>query len=1203
MNLLVASLLVVTLSSSMQINPEIIEDVRANNPKDITSRMLLARYYYDLNQFDKAQVYLDEALKIDKSLVDAKKLKSQIAAFSSSKEVLASADVKKPYNKENLSRAIVSLHEQQKYLEQVSIYEVAQVSNISLEDKSLLLTARYFIWDGQYDRAENAIKQIVEKTSIDYLEEYGKLCSLTEKYDCAIKAFNMLYSATQNQKYGMTLFKLYWSAGRYSEAERLFYQLRSRHPKKGNLSEFDNQIAELREKRIAALKQAYENEPSLEHFLAYISGLSETDQADKAGLLIEKYLSENVKDPNVHFELATRLSWLGQNDRAIEILQALLPSEDKKISLRLGEIYAWGGQFEQAINVLTPLTESSDKEVVIVATRTLAYTYLWSSTNDKARHYFRKTLTLSPKDTVAKEELMILDGDVKPLLKKYLTKHKRNKTDVDTIRRLVSFYQLLKDQKNALVYLEKLNRIQPGNLNTQKELGEGLVADKQHYRGFGLLEKYAYQKNTSDALFHLAQQYYWAGFNDEAKDVLDDLLRRFPDFQKAYDLKAEILKSNPRFVSDKNSQSGWQKYEKDKSGKQIELADRLYFAEFYKSSIPYYEEYLKVVPDDYDARYRYAFALQHAKMHREAAGEFYLMFWQKKNIELRYHYAYNLELMGRTEEAYKEYLQILDEHPKSIPSFLNVFLSNWEKAWEAKDLSAYSSFYGAKQSKNASWRIRKELSFKNSSFIAVAIKEPMLITQKEGQYTVRFFQEFASNRIKDSGYKTLQIKCKKYHCFITKERWKSGDYAPKNNAVYGYVKERIVRLESELFKISTSVTNDDVVNDSTRQTTSNLQLPKPISGSQDLQSAITSGNDVPQNLDTQVMSLQEVTSLQEQIASLKAEMNTVKEQLRNAEIRRKLVAEIVSQSYLPQQKKNQQIIKPVTVKKNREHSHDHSVKVEAQSYRDVNDVDFKSVTLSYSQRLNEDLKVSAAISQFELKDKDGREDGKTLKADLSTERFTIGARLDKLEDYDETSFYGAYRQSIGEHYLNFEIDRVPLPVVKYSVCSARNKLHATRIRATDYTEWQDKSMFWGAIDIMKVNDDNQNTIITPQFDYRFGHHQTGNISTNFSTSGWYQANSEQSDCYYSPEFFDSTYLGFHFDYSINNDWLLKTKASVGYSFSDETELYQYGVWIENAFDGNLGTRLGCYKSNSVGEGGAVGAYGYYECQAALRYDF
>jgi len=1429
MSLLVASFLAITLSSSsMKIDPNTIEQFRKSNPTDITSRMLLARHYYHLNQFDKAQIYLDEVLKIDASSADAKQLKTQIAAFGSSKKVLTSIEVQKPYTKEKLGQAILSLHKQQKYLEQISIYELAQVSNIALNDKPLLVTARYFGWDGQYENAENALKQINAKTGIDYLEEYGKLCSLTEKYDCAIKSYKTLYNATQNQTYGMKLLKFYWNAGRFQEAERLFYQLRRRNPDKNNLAKFDKQIGEMRKKRIDGLKKKYQEEPSLEHFLAYISGLTETDQADKAALLIEEYLKENQKDPQVHFQLATRLSWLGKNERAIEVLRALLPSDDKTIHLRLGEIYAWSGQFDKAVDLLKPLTEKSDKNISVTATRTLAYTYLWSGSKDKAKHYFRKTLALTPEDSVAKEELMILDGNVKPLLKKYLKRYNSNKSDVQSIRKLASFYQVLDDKKNALAYLERLNKIQPGNLNTQKELGQALVGSKQHYRGFGLLEKYAYQKNTSEALFSLAQQYYWAGFNDEAKDVVDDLLRLYPDNQAAYALKAEILKSNPRFVSDKNSQSGWQKYEKGKSEKQVELADRLYFAEFYKSSIPYYEEHLKIAPDDYEARYRYAFALQHSKMHREAAGEFYLMFWQKKNIELRYHYAYNLELMGRTDEAYKEYLQILDNQPKPMPNFLNDFLVNWKQAWESQDLETYSTFYSARQRNDTNWRIRKELSFKNSSFIAVAINDPQIIKQKEGEYTLKFHQEYASGRLKDSGYKTLQVKCVNFRCFITKERWKAGDYREKNNSVFGFVKERVASLESKLFKIQTPDFPGDVIDGplssneqpvksesylneellernkdeqianpaildfnselisqaqieslvDTRRANQEQQKLKAASNDNPAASvAISDLNKVEKEADELLLKDPQVAALKNEIASLRAEISAAKaaqakkemleqlsdekaelaklrEQQKQRELalhqeqlkREQLAQEQLKQNQLKQQQlhrqksaANNQIVQsqyqqqvprtvyqqqippqsvspygvvnpvqpvfdqygrqilvqqppvqtqrlvpiqnmvvvgydayqrpiysvqqtyqyvpnviqnpqpvqlvptspqygvapssPYTIqpppqmltgspsinqqpaisqqKKNEQVNnqtnlaakHHNRVEIKTERYKDINDVDFNRKTLSVSKKVSDNYRVKTAISQFKLEDQNGTERGKTLQAGVANKNLTIGIKVDKLEEYDVKSAYANYQIKTAEHSFNIAADRVPLPLFKYSVCSGQNKLHATRLRLTDYTEWEDKSMFWGAIDVMEVNDDERNTIITPQFDYRFDFRKSGNLSTNFSTSGWYQTNSDPTDCYYSPENFDSTYLGFHLDYNIAEDWLLKTKISAGYSFSDDVELYQYGVWLESELNNGLAVDLGCYKSNSGGKEGAVGAYGFYECQASLRYDF
>jgi tetratricopeptide (TPR) repeat protein len=1445
-------------SVSMQIDPQSIEQLRKNNPNDTVSRMLLARHYFERSQLSKAKIYVDEALAIDPNLSSAKQMLVQIEANNSNADLLGSLQLEPPYNQKKLDQAIINLHKAQKYQQQIEVYKLADVSNIALSDTPLIVTARYFIWDGQYENAEDALRQVKQKTSVDYLEESAKLCDLTQKYDCAIRSVNTLYKATRDQKYGLQLFKLYWKAGRYKEAEKLFYDLKQKNPKQKELEKFEQEMGQMREKRLADLEKAYREKPSLDTFLPLITGLSEAGKKDQAKVLIEEYLTANPGDPNVHMQLATRLTWMGYNERAITILEALIPSQDKNVYLRLGEIHAWSGNFDQAVAKLTPLTDDQDKKIAADATRTLAYTYLWSGYPDKAKHFFKKTLSIAPEDVVAKEELMILNKNIKPLLNKYLAKHRANGSDVDTIRRLASFYQILGNKAKAQTYLEKLNKLQPGNLTTQKELGEVLVSEKQHYRGFGLLEQYAYQKNTAKALFDLAQQYYWAGFNDEARDVLDDLLRQYPDDKKAYELKAEILKANPRFVSDKNSQSGWQKYESDKGQKQLELADRLYFAQFYQSSIPYYQAHLKIKPDDYDARYRYAFALQHAKQHREAAGEFYLMFWQKKDIELRYHYAYNLEMMGRHDEAKTEYLAVKTAQPKALPEFLNQFISAWESAWQSQNLEQYSDFYSRRLTKDPNWRIRKELSFKNSSFIAVAIKDPKIIEQKDNQFKVRFFQEFASNRVKDMGYKTLDILCQEQSCKITKERWTPGDYAPAKNSIFSFIDERLSGLEEKNKQPLIKSNQTETVNTASAQEPSKTTVLKPtaviglpsVETSLPINLATINDSNRLNPVDNQAVAKDpQVIALEQKIALLEAQLaahnqnkQSIKEQqqlkqmqplVNEIEKKRQMLQEYNAlekqsntgepltntsvynntsangynnnnsnanaynqnqnnstgsvtpynqqsvqpkvnppmqvpiqdlyandpigvpyqqhsqqpvntppppqilvpiervviigydiyqqpiystqrtmqavpnpayQEYLtkmgyqnnnavqseqgyrqqsqyqsktqqhqyphnqyqqpqgyPQPRQfqqpqrsyppiqqpipygqpspQQQVQQPPTTmatpqqrrpvvqsrKNNLSAKNDldarteqkkkepieamanfyrpHEITLDLVNYQDVNDVELNRQTLGYSYQLNDDIKLSASVFNFELNDADGKDKGNGAELAVSGKQFSVGARLERLENYNVSSLFGSYNTSFGEHSVGIKVDRTALPLTKYSVCSGQSDLHSTQLTLSDYTDWQDGSNFWGAIELGQINDDVENKTITPQFDYRFNYKTYGEVNTHLIASGWYQANSESNDCYYSPDFVDATLVGINADYPLNQSWLLKGKAAAGYSFSDDTALYQIGIWAEKELAESLGIELGCFSSNSLGDGAAVGAYGYRECSANLRYQF
>jgi hypothetical protein len=101
--------------------------------------------------------------------------------------------------------------------------------------------------------------------------------------------------------------------------------------------------------------------------------------------------------------------------------------------------------------------------------------------------------------------------------------------------------------------------------------------------------------------------------------------------------------------------------------------------------------------------------------------------------------------------------------------------------------------------------------------------------------------------------------------------------------------------------------------------------------------------------------------------------------------------------------------------------------------------------------------------------------------------------------------------------------------------------------------------------------------------YRFRTDNIKDLEFYYYLSGWYQMNTTPTDCYYSPDFYDSTYLEVHPVYK-----KLELIGKIGYSFEGQSLLYSYG------FDfGNDWLSFDCMKNYSYKAG--FDSYWYEEC--------
>lgn len=92
---------------------------------------------------------------------------------------------------------------------------------------------------------------------------------------------------------------------------------------------------------------------------------------------------------------------------------------------------------------------------------------------------------------------------------------------------------------------------------------------------------------------------------------------------------------------------------------------------------------------------------------------------------------------------------------------INDMLSNWAAAWSSKDVNGYLGFYAdtfehGKKSRET-WESQRRARLSDKETISVNVSDVQIDVQSEALATVKFKQEYSSNRYNDSGTKTLTL--------------------------------------------------------------------------------------------------------------------------------------------------------------------------------------------------------------------------------------------------------------------------------------------------------------------------------------------------------------------------------------------------------------------------------------------------------------
>ena len=1142
-------LLLVSISlHAIDIDVQSLEKIASEHPDALKERLILARYYLQKGNRLKAQMLVEDVLKKDPKNAQAIKLEQRIRELESILQTLRRAGLSQPIDLQKAQDRLKHYYEAQEYREYIDLYRALVASGLDLDDQYHIDAAYIYLWNGRYKPALDALDRLRHEENYDALKIRADICYYQGKYACAAKLFEKIYRAEGSIQSARKLIESYLQLGEAGKAERIYRYLSRAYPNHADIRKLGQKIDQKKRLRFEKLREAYEKSPDITTLEPYLNALFDAGRTDEALKLIHTFNQKNPTRDSLLME-AKYLSWYDRNEKALEILKSSKLKNDLEALLLLGKIESWQQHYDLAEKYLnTVLQKAKDPKLRYEARKALAFIQMWRGDEEKAKKSFEALQKERPDDSEVREALMRLHHDYKSLIKIY-----KHRPGAEAAKELGDLYMLEHRPKEAVRYWQIYLKEHPDDLETLKKIALAQIEGKNYYSGFGNLEYYTSKKGTSDAYLLLAKNYYWNGFFKEALDVLNDLLKRDPENEEALKLKGQILKVSPRYTTS-NRGATTKMFWDDVTKKELFLADTLYFNGHYKAALDYYRSYLHLHPNDHEVRYRYAFALENAGLYGKAEGEFALAKWAKDSDELEYHYAYNLMKNGKLDEAEKILKRLKERVYRKISPQLQTFLKEWKKAWESLDFKKYRAFYAPSIARNEGWALHKQALFSHLKYVSVGIYDPIYKPLGEHRYLIRFFQVYSSDRHRDKGYKTLLVRCEKdmRECRIVKENWLRATFK-KYAPLLPYIERALQELHRLRFQPQAMVTGKK----------------KSV---------------YPHEKPHKYHDLYLAPGLHKDLLSKREVFDTI---VAKPEPVKKLGTVYA---------KNLGSGPPAASYCNRG-------EITSYHYHDSDDFSLDTIDLFYTRlHITEDIDWGVDGGLIRVAQKGLSHEGYRIGSTLHYDDFSFRLGINRFDDFTEWVPTLRYSFFYGLHRLNLEYTRQNALFYTYNMTPYDKRITADHLELSDYITFENRSTLWASLGFNRFS--NGDFEITPQFDWIFYNPEPTEkkFHWDLALEGWYTAHSKPDHGdFYSPDFADSTLLRLDADYALTPFLKILGSVGAGYSFSDESTPYKYGLWFKGDSADNLHYSIGCLESNAARIAAGASGYHYTECDASIGY--
>ncbi len=244
------------------------------------------------------------------------------------------------------------------------------------------------------------------------------------------------------------------------------------------------------------------------------------------------------------------------------------------------------------------------------------------------------------------------------------------------------------------------------------------------------------------------------------------------------------------------------------------------------------------------------------------------------------------------------------------------------------------------------------------------------------------------------------------------------------------------------------------------------------------------------------------------------------------------------------------------------------------------------------------MRVTIDVGEYQYKNSTESLNGNSGFISVGNDNIEAGAFVDTIGNGVDIHPYLRLTHAWAPHSVSLSAYQRNVGFIKNAITPINRGNILTSVQLSDYALFDNGREFWGALEF--AWDEENNTIVTPQFQYRFAQYTYPWITWSPSLQSWATFNSTPNTTYYSPSSADGTYGVVDVSFPLTNRFSLDLMSGLGYSFVSNLYLYKWGAWITRKVENGFDLRGGCSKDSSQGQGSGI-PYAYTTCNVNVIY--
>jgi tetratricopeptide (TPR) repeat protein len=382
-------LLIISMLWSIDIDVDFLENSVRKNPRDIDNRILLSKYYLQNREYQTAQYYLNEILKLQPANKIARRLQ---------KETLEGLNL-------------------QKYLPDVNLqdpYEIEEKLNIFLKEK------KYKLFNTTYSSLEKLHIPLTLQTYLMAAEHYLDANNITMA--------NKILAATKglSESYPLLAIKTYLAAkkGNLPVARENLQKLETEDPTNHLIPKIVTAIKAHEYTMTNKLAKTITKQNSIQKLQEYVYLLNKQDKKEEAINAVKSFLKHYPNNFDAKLLLVKLYYWKGDIDTAFHKIYSFRKRNKETKKLYANILYERGDYTHALVYLPESIKNEKNEHEQYNLKKRLAFAYLYTGKESKAEKIFQQLLKENPND---KEILQLKENREKQnILNKAINYHKQH---------------------------------------------------------------------------------------------------------------------------------------------------------------------------------------------------------------------------------------------------------------------------------------------------------------------------------------------------------------------------------------------------------------------------------------------------------------------------------------------------------------------------------------------------------------------------------------------------------------------------------------------------------------------------------------------------------------------------------------------------------------------------------------------------------